>query len=1345
MSYQNLTLKARGLCTAPNALDGGVAPEGTMSEATNVVIDQDSIVNPRRGFKFYGDSFGTSSTRAKQLMVYKDRLLRHWSDELDADSNGLGSFSPLSDIGGGQAVVNEVNTGTRIKYIEANGNLYFTSSLGIRKLSTLTISDISTTPIRPAGGAVALDGQAALNTTSGWFVPDSVVAYRIVWGYKDQNNNVVLGVPSERIIIANSFQVQLVKSFNQLMLDLDAVASVPALVLSGKKNSNTSITNLPSTSQLSVGMLVSGTGIPANTAIVSIDDTTSITIDNAALDSATDNLSFGQVLSNTDYISRIISVNSSSAVLYAALKGLANGPTNPLDTDLSYPGHPSTTFGLIPVTPATEPNEPTPTGELLELQTYLDAIISALNLAEGISQYAKDTAISGAFASNASTASVTTNVTFTIPDAITQNDFYQVYRSALFISEGASLLSDLEPDDELRLVFEANPTAQELIDQTVNFFDDIPETFRDAGANLYTNQNSGEGISQANYAPPKALDIASFRQCAFFANTSTPYSLVINLLSGVDLSGGKVTISNETSSSTYTFIDEIAQETTIEPVSGANYATVGAADYFTISSTNNSLVAQVWFNTGSVTAPTTTGGQTNIECLVVGTETVSDMCTKITNLLNPLDEFIAQASSVDVIVVNEQPGYANAISESVSDISFAVTTNTAGAGEDAANLIVGIPQSPTPAQQVDGTARSFVRVINKNLVETVYAQYTSGVSDLPGKMSLTSKSFSNSKFYISANNTSVSQKFNPDFGTVSAITSISVANPTSITATAHGLTTGTQILISGSDSTPSIDGLQTITVVDANTFTIPVAVTIVGTTAGFITLSAAKASDNEVAPNRVYFSKIQQPEAVPIVNYLDVGPKNKAILRILPLRDGLFILSESGIYRLSGDSPSNFSVILADSSATIRAPDSAVVLNNQIYSFTTQGVSTLTDTGVSIISRFIENSLLPLTTSLYPLFDTATFAVAYESDRSYLLHTVTKTTDTSATVCYRYNTFTNSWVSWDISKSCGVINAKQDKLYYGPGDANSIEVERKTFTRLDHADREFERTVLAGGVDGTTLSLGSLLGTVPGDVFVQTQRLTVAQYNRLIYRLDQDLGLNQKNYNTLTTAAGANLRSAVTALANKLDTDIGLNTHGYAAAIVGYGSSFLETQQAFNVVVGMLIADANTRIKTYPYSTGSTEYEVPVSSVSGINIILVYPVPLIAGTITQYKRFISSVVWNPHSMGDPSMLKQVSESTLLFKTMNFTKAEAAYSSDLSPGFDTVPITGEGTGIWGGFAWGMATWGGSGSSRPYRTFIPRNKQRCRFINGRFKHSGAFEAYSIYGISYTYTSISNRGYR
>jgi len=49
-------------------------------------------------------------------------------------------------------------------------------------------------------------------------------------------------------------------------------------------------------------------------------------------------------------------------------------------------------------------------------------------------------------------------------------------------------------------------------------------------------------------------------------------------------------------------------------------------------------------------------------------------------------------------------------------------------------------------------------------------------------------------------------------------------------------------------------------------------------------VAASVVATNLVNPNRIYYSKFQQPEAVPIVNFIDVGSKDTQILRVIALR-----------------------------------------------------------------------------------------------------------------------------------------------------------------------------------------------------------------------------------------------------------------------------------------------------------------------------------------------------------------------------------------------------------------------------------------------------------------------------
>lgn len=85
----------------------------------------------------------------------------------------------------------------------------------------------------------------------------------------------------------------------------------------------------------------------------------------------------------------------------------------------------------------------------------------------------------------------------------------------------------------------------------------------------------------------------------------------------------------------------------------------------------------------------------------------------------------------------------------------------------------------------------------------------------------------------------------PQTGT---ITSISIANPTIITSTAHGLVGGETIQISGSDSTPVVDGDYIVTYLTANTFSIAVNVTVAGTSGSWSKLASCYVFSSVLIP-----------------------------------------------------------------------------------------------------------------------------------------------------------------------------------------------------------------------------------------------------------------------------------------------------------------------------------------------------------------------------------------------------------------------------------------------------------------------------------------------------------------
>lgn len=504
-------------------------------------------------------------------------------------------------------------------------------------------------------------------------------------------------------------------------------------------------------------------------------------------------------------------------------------------------------------------------------------------------------------------------------------------------------------------------------------------------------------------------------------------------------------------------------------------------------------------------------------------------------------------------------------------------------------------------------------------------------------------------------------------------------------------------------------------------------------------------SSNEVEPNALFYSKFQQPEAVPIVNKFNVGPKDKSILRILPLRDSLFVLKEDGIYRVTGQA-GGFNLDPFDTSAILTAPDSAVVLNNQIYMLSSQGIVRVSDTGVDVISRPIEGILDRITSANFN-FASNTFGVSYESDRAYLIWTVSNPNDTRPTQCFRFNTFTTSWTRFPISKTCGIVKFDDDLLYLGPGDENFIEQERKNFDRTDFADREYPLQIPQNAADGRILTLSSTADVEIGDVLLQTQNLSIYQFNQLLKKLDLDPGVSDSDYyDTLQAPVGADLRDLIDQLAQKLDADPGVNNTNFFSSLTG-GPTFADFQIDFNIIVGLLNTDSGVSHTNYPTSSGTITFEALVVSKikNSSNVELKFSAPFIEGPVTLSRGIKSNVIWAPQTFGDPSLLKQVREGTTLFEDTVFYAATMSYASDLSPDFEEIDFNGSGIGDWGAFVWNEQNWGGGGSQVPLRTYIPRDKQRCRFIRPRFEHLISREKFSLFGLSLTFRVIGPRAYR
>lgn len=666
----------------------------------------------------------------------------------------------------------------------------------------------------------------------------------------------------------------------------------------------------------------------------------------------------------------------------------------------------------------------------------------------------------------------------------------------------------------------------------------------------------------------------------------------------------------------------------------------GKSAYINLYSAEDKLHYYIWFDKGSGIDPLIDSSiSVRVDISGSGIDPEENVGQYLQIALLDILDFDTLYNKVDTITItninNGKTTNANTRNLDASlDIGndWLVSTIAEGKGEDANSNKALWSVSPSLGQAIEETARSFVKIVNRDINSPVNAFYLSGEDDVPGLILLENRNLEDKPFYIGVENTGtigkdISNEFDPALPFVNSkntlklennislgfgyfieinsttnqinvvdipgdITNIEfsnkflsfdeldafdnlvnrytlkidqeisktydsfletseitlsyteitpsitgnvtiqtgvdflqvlnnddvqiINNELQITSSNHGLATGDEIyflITANSENDPDqILGNFTVNnVIDANIFTMPVSesLNIKHTKDTLLYFyKTDQVSENEEKPNRIYYSKLLQPEAVPIGNFLDVGSRDFAIERIIALRDTLFVLKTDGVYMLTGFG-APFSVRILDNTSKIIAPDSAVVLNNQIFCLTDDGVASITESGISIISRPIEDKILDVTGQDFD-YRLSTFAVPYDNDKAYILWLPVSSGDTVSKQAYRYNYYEKTWTRWTVSATSGVVS-NNSILYLGDGERPYTLKERKLRSRLDFSDINFTLQIPPDSVIGeNTIRLSNFSEVEIGDVLVQEQYVTIDVYNNLLLKLDLDPLVNKK-------------------------------------------------------------------------------------------------------------------------------------------------------------------------------------------------------------------------------------------
>jgi hypothetical protein len=188
--------------------------------------------------------------------------------------------------------------------------------------------------------------------------------------------------------------------------------------------------------------------------------------------------------------------------------------------------------------------------------------------------------------------------------------------------------------------------------------------------------------------------------------------------------------------------------------------------------------------------------------------------------------------------------------------------------------------------------------------------------------------------------------------------------------------------------------------------------------------------DRDDRPNGLMYSKPDEPEHVPEINYLTVGSENDAIIALAPLRSALVVFKTDGIFRVTGSAPDGWRV---DAIAPVVRPlraECVSIMGEVAVCWSQHGVLLVDEGGVRNISDgLVGEDLETVERAVIQTPGVNGAFVATNNHQGYTLLGYTADSGAYATELYCYHHDTRAWTTWDVAAYCAV-EARNSAAFY---------------------------------------------------------------------------------------------------------------------------------------------------------------------------------------------------------------------------------------------------------------------------------------------------------------------------
>lgn len=171
-----------------------IVPDGACEMLNNFVIVKDKVASKRRGFYEY---YNPGASTLNHLYLYQSKLIPVFTDKIGylTETGAAPNKTATFTVATGETVA--VTGGRYSRSVQANKNFYFTTDNGVEKLESFS------SKVYKSGTPPGLDLKGSFIASNGAISGNTQTAWRIVFGRRDLNDNLLLGAPSDILTLTN--------------------------------------------------------------------------------------------------------------------------------------------------------------------------------------------------------------------------------------------------------------------------------------------------------------------------------------------------------------------------------------------------------------------------------------------------------------------------------------------------------------------------------------------------------------------------------------------------------------------------------------------------------------------------------------------------------------------------------------------------------------------------------------------------------------------------------------------------------------------------------------------------------------------------------------------------------------------------------------------------------------------------------------------------------------------------------------------------------------------------------------------------------------------------------------